>query len=101
MLRTILVPLDGSALSASILGQVRRILLRRDARVVLLRVVNEKDARADLVAAARAELEVQARTLRAQGAQAEARVAMGDPADRVLRVASELRPDLIALSTHG
>jgi nucleotide-binding universal stress UspA family protein len=105
MLRTILVPLDGSALSASILGQVRRILVRRDARVVLLRVVPERElgaARgADPVAAARAELEEQARALRAQGAQAETRVLAGDPAERVLSAAAEIRPDLIALSTHG
>lgn len=103
MLRTIVVPLDGSALSSSILAHVRRILVRSDARVVLVRVVPEKELgkSRDPVATARAELEEQARALRAEGAQAEAQVIAGDPADGVLRVASTVRPDLIAMSTHG
>jgi nucleotide-binding universal stress UspA family protein len=98
MTTKILVPLDGSPLAEQVLAQVRRVLRREDAEVVLLQVVPDD---AGALAVGRTYLERLREELRAQGAQAVSRVVTGDPAAKILEVAQELSVSLIAMSTHG
>jgi nucleotide-binding universal stress UspA family protein len=49
----------------------------------------------------RAYLERVAAELASQGLIADTRLAMGDPATELIRVAGEEQVDLIAMSTHG
>src|SRR5262245_36853642 len=100
----ILVPVDGSELSDRILVHVSRLLMRTDAEVTILRAVPlaaglEQQTRED--APARRQVDELAAQLRANGANARGLVVRGDPAELILATASELRPSLIAMSTHG
>ncbi len=106
LLGRILVPLDGSELADRILEQVRRLLVRRDGAVTLLRVLTplalELEKRpGEQLELARLQLERLASALRAQGAQVTCEVAVGEPADRIHVFDLERRPSLIAMSTHG
>jgi nucleotide-binding universal stress UspA family protein len=96
LLNRILVPLDGSELGDRILVHVRRILHRADVHVTLLHVAPDRESGSDGSHVERLRDE-----LRIQGAQASSRVAVGDPASKILEVAEELRPSLIAMATHG
>jgi len=93
----ILVPLDGSELSESILSHVKRLVLVQGTRVILVHVLREptKDGHE------KRHLERVAETLARHGAHVETRVLGGEPADAILALALEVRPSLIALSTHG
>lgn len=97
MIQKILVPLDGSLLSDGALAPVKRLLHAEDATLVLLTVA--PDAAAGV--SARRHVEALARALEGDGIAAEARLAVGDPATRILEAADEIRPSLIALSTHA
>lgn len=107
MLDKILVPLDGSELADRILTHVQRFLCRADAQVILLEVVPESAARAvyppgeNALALARKHVEKLRDRLIENGAQARARVVIGDPATKILEIAQELDPALMAMSTHG
>mgnify|MGYP001610354005 CR=1 FL=1 len=106
MLDKILVPLDGSANSSSILTQVRRLLLASDAEVVLFHVVEAEPggsphARTREIALAREGLLPLRDALRADGARAELEVRHGVPAVSILDYAHEIAPSLVAMSTHG
>jgi nucleotide-binding universal stress UspA family protein len=107
MIEKILVPLDGSALADSILTQVRRVLIRSDAEVLLVRVIPESLPRESgasldqLKEIAIRELETRRDLLTMQGARAVSRLLMGDPAQSILNVALDYGPSLVALATHG
>lgn len=102
----ILVPLDGSELSAWVLDRGAALFRAPGAEVVLLGVVEH--AGGDLAyrtdprhAEAQAFL-VEARDrLRAQGVTALAEIRFGDPAQAILREIREGSYDLVAMSTHG
>ncbi len=100
MLQRILVPLDGSELGDSVVGHVRRLLLAKDSEVILVRVV-PRDAPDGELVAAESHLESWRLRFQAEGTKASVRIERGDPATRILEVAREIRPDLIAASTHG
>lgn len=104
---TVLVPLDGSELSDSILPHVERLVRGEGHDVVLLRVLPppgpdrpEAQAAAERAAAEAHLSRVRAR-LESHGARVTALVRDGDPAAEVLFAADELRPDLVAMSSHG
>jgi nucleotide-binding universal stress UspA family protein len=109
MLDRILVPLDGSEAAASILPQVRRILLRRDAEVLLVRALELPPSAeaglggvADLQEArAQAETVRVERALLEQGARVRSLLRPGPPADVILGTAEQERASMIAMSTHG
>lgn len=109
MFDRILVPLDGSPLAEAILSQVRRILLVKDAEILLVSAVSPTaTAEADAIesvgflqATALQYLEGIAEPLREQGARVRSVVQTGSPADTILRVAGEEKTSLIAMSTHG
>jgi nucleotide-binding universal stress UspA family protein len=96
-LARIVLPLDGSELAERILVHVRRLLVRRDALVTFVRVV----PKGEHPNAARNALERIVAALSEEGAQANARVVVGDPAEQILAVAEAQRASLIAMSTHG
>lgn len=93
-----LVPLDGSDLANRILTPLRRLLDTQEVkRITLLHIEEERDAtgeRDEGIARVR-ELLPETRVL------VEFRDEQGDPAGRILAVAEELAPDLIAMATHG
>lgn len=119
MLRTILVPLDGSDLSKTILAPLRRLLspggTRRVAplgsarhtsrvgpRVVLLHVVAGQHAAGEAeFASAQRWLEQARQDLEAEGQAASVRVARGDPTSAIVTCAADLGADLVAMATHG
>jgi nucleotide-binding universal stress UspA family protein len=109
MLDRILIPLDGSALAESVLVQVRRLLARRDAELLLLQVVtlppsNEADAGEPLDhlwSRATEYLQSVAGRLSSEGIRARTRVVEGFPAREILGAAKKEHADLIAMSTHG
>lgn len=103
MLRSVLVPLDGSTLSEAILPVMETLLVDAEAQVLLVSVVadhtrasveDELDRRTDYLSKTQARLE-------AAGLKVETRLERGDPADRILHVAEDVRADLIAMATHG
>lgn len=107
MLRKILVPLDGSELADRILVQVRRLLSREDAEVLLLTVLPEPSPdEGERAQAARLEevssrLEAKRRKIEEGGARARFDLMTGDPASQILSFAEAWCPSLIAMSTHG
>lgn len=98
MSKSILVPLDGSELAAAILIHVRRLVHGEDVEVTLLHVIPADGLESDRN---RARVEQLRDDFRAEGARATARVVVGDPAGKILEVADEIAPSLIAMSTHG
>lgn len=114
MFQRILVPLDGSELSASILPQLTRLLAAGE-EVILLAVVDADhatdheleeglsthDSLQKRLAAARTELNMRVEALSAQGIKARAQVQVGEPAAVIVSDASIDEPSLIAMSTHG
>src|SRR5215831_4132612 len=107
MKRNILVTLDGSKESESILSEVQRITTPRD-QVHLLHVVPPLHAPMGLQAThVLAPLEQALRYLQAireravPGQHGLDLVRSGDPAEEILTVALEKNINLIAMSTHG
>jgi nucleotide-binding universal stress UspA family protein len=109
MFERILVPLDGSARAEAILTQLRRILIHKDAEVILLKVltippVTEADAGPPtelLMTQATEYVQGLEQRLSSQGARVRSRVVEGRAAEGILDVAKEERATLIALATHG
>jgi len=127
MFKKILVPLDGSALSNSVLPHVRALAACCGSEVVLLRVIPEIGMRVvtpaviaqtveqtvaslppvlpdDLSmyeASARGQLEAVVAELAAAGLRAKARLGSGPVVEGILDAAAEEAADLIAMSTHG
>lgn len=104
MFEKLVVPLDGSAVAEKILGSLEPLLLRPRAELLLLRVVQGRDAPIEEVdlADARAYIERTCTRLAAKGFRASGHVVLGlDPADAIVRFAGEQHASLICLATHG
>jgi nucleotide-binding universal stress UspA family protein len=115
MFKKILVPLDGSALAATILPQVEDLAKSQKAEIVLLTVGNISsmailaEAGASVIDATLRSLKSAAedylakttKTLTAKGLKANGVYREGVPAWEVIRYADEARCDLIAMATHG
>lgn len=107
MIQRILCPLDGSYLSDEILTQVRRILCKQDAEVVLLRVlpapgaVQTTDEEGEL-RRAHYHLDRQRAALEKDGVKVRCELVTGDdPAQEIVRIAEGCEPSLVAMTTHG
>jgi nucleotide-binding universal stress UspA family protein len=128
-MKTILVPLDGSALAEQVLPSVQRLARTLDAQARLLRVVS--DAESEHLVAERANetyplagslttqwqreqwawttLEQQAEqylaetaaALREAGLTVDTEVQLGAPAEQIVALAERERVALIAMATHG
>jgi nucleotide-binding universal stress UspA family protein len=110
MYSRILVPLENSAADRTILEHVEKLARFSGARLLLVHVADGWVARhfdelqlreSEEMQQDRSYLERVARELTAKGFSVEARLAMGDPADEIIRIVDEEHVDLIAMATHG
>jgi len=117
MFKTILLPIDGSPLSARAIPFAQRIVKASQARLVLVRAYlpNDDDlalriehpemsraerAQIDLHQA-RAEFHSQVEKLRESGCMVDPHFANGAAADVIFQTAREVQADLVVMSTHG
>ena len=115
MFEKILVPLDGSALAATILPEVEDLAKSQKSEITLLTVSNVPSP-AILVEAGNAVIEPiliwrkgtaekylteTTKTLKAKGLKVSWVYREGTPAKEIIRYADEARCDLIAMATHG
>ena len=98
MIRTVLVPLDGSKAAEAVIPYVELIASRTGAAVHLLTVVHDENG-ATKAAEARAYLEDRAAALRPLSGSTN--VKSGDEAQVILTEADASDAGLIAMSTHG
>jgi len=106
---TILVPLDGSELAASILDQVGALVRGYSARLLLLTVgptlpaslPRSQDIQLTLTFQAESYLERLRMTLASEGLEVETAVRIGDPASEILEVAKDRQVDLIVINSRG
>jgi nucleotide-binding universal stress UspA family protein len=109
MLRSILVPLDGSDLAERALAYATALSVPTAASLVLVRAVaantladiDESVARAHGLATAKQYLSDQAARLRDRGRACEIATPLGSPAGCILSEAKRRGVDLIVMSTHG
>lgn len=109
MFRKILVPLDGSPVAEAILPQILRLLRRQDCEVMLLRIVDAGPTAdfddpinlAEEWEEAAEYLAYLSKSLSEKGVRVEVRIDKGHPADRIVEIAKEIKPGLVAMSTHG
>ncbi|HLZ26827.1 MAG TPA: universal stress protein [Chloroflexota bacterium] len=97
MLRTILVPLDGSRLAERALEYATAIAVPTAARLILMRTVAETEARH----AAERYLNDTAFGLRQRGFDCDTATPVGSAADWIVAEAESREVDLVAMSTHG
>lgn len=107
MLTKILVPLDGSPVGDAVLSQLRRLLVRQDAEVLLVRVIPEELVEGNTwvpehtTENVRRHIERVCEELVAEGARAFFQIRTGEPAAAILREAEDFDPSLILMSSHG
>ena len=110
MYKRILVPLENSPADETILAHVRDLAKRLGSALVLIHVadgwvarnINELDLReSQEIREDRAYLEEQCRRLEAEGFDADAVLAGGEPAKEIAAAAEREQCDLIAMATHG
>ena len=110
MYRRILVALEHSAADATILAHAQDLARLTGAELLLVHVADGWAARnfdqlnlreSEEMKADRSYLEQIQAELTTAGFTVQVQLAMGDPADELIRVAEEGKVDLIAMSTHG
>ena len=108
MYRRILVAVENSAADRTILDHVRQLATLTNAEILLVHVADGWAARhfndlqlreSDEIKADRAYLESLVRSL--PGLRVSTELAMGDPANELIRLVEERHADLLAMSTHG
>jgi nucleotide-binding universal stress UspA family protein len=109
MMKTILLPLDGSPLAEQALPYAASLARRSGARIILVRAtqahtildVDASEAQLTVVSRAERHLEATAAQLRADGIEAEGHVYYDSPVPAILDAARRHHVGLIAMSTHG
>src|SRR6476646_2226904 len=110
MYRRILVAVEHSAADKTILTHVEQLARLTGAELLLVHVADGWAARnfnqlklreSEEMKADRDYLERLASELRTKGFKVEPLLAMGDPANQLIKVAEEKQVDLGAMSTHG
>jgi nucleotide-binding universal stress UspA family protein len=110
MYRHILVAVENSGADRTILEHVTQLAQLTGARLLLVHVADGWAARnfdrlnlreSEEMKADRAYLDQIQSELTARGLAVTTKLAMGDPSDELIRVATEQHVDLIAMSTHG
>lgn len=110
MYKRILVAVEHTGADRTIIEHVTQLARLTGATVLLVHVADGWAARhfdelelreSEEMREDRAYLAQVIAELTAAGLRAEARLAMGDPATEIVRVASEEQVDLVAMSTHG
>lgn len=99
----ILVPLEGSETDASVLEHIGELAGACGAAVTLLRAAHfhTREQRASELEDGEGALERAAELLRSRGLTVNTLLLSGEPQDVIVQQAAELRPDLIAMATHG
>ena len=106
----ILVPVEHSDADQTILAHAQNLARLTKGRLLLVHVADGWVARnydalelreSEEMQQDRAYLEQLTETVRAAGLDVECRLALGDPASEILRVAEQEHVDLIAMATHG
>jgi nucleotide-binding universal stress UspA family protein len=106
----ILVPVEHSDADTTILAHAQALAKMTGSRMTLVHVADGWAARnydalelreSEEIKDDRAYLERLVSEVRSNGFAADCKLAMGDPATEILRVASEEHVDLIAMATHG
>jgi nucleotide-binding universal stress UspA family protein len=100
-LRKIVIPLDGSHRSASILPSVTEIARAHRAKVMFVTVVSptrKEDLPVDTICH---NVFREQERLKSQGLDVDLAVVYGDPATEILAFAAKNQADMIAISTHG
>ena len=99
----ILVPIEGSETDAPVLEHIAALAGVCGAEVTLLRVAHyhTRDQRSCELEDAEGNLERAAELLRSRGVTVTTLLLSGEPQEVIVRQAGELRPDLIAMATHG
>jgi nucleotide-binding universal stress UspA family protein len=110
MYRYILVALENSASDRAVLEHIEPLAKLMGSKLLLVHVADGWAARAfndlelresDEMRADRAYLEERCAELTSRGVVCAARLALGDPASELVKVADAEKVDLIAMSTHG
>lgn len=110
MYTRILVAAENSPADRAVIEHVQQLARLTGARLVIVHVADGWVARnfdelelreSEEMREDRAYLERLRAEFAAQGFDVETRLALGDPATEIARVADEERVDLIAMSTHG
>lgn len=107
MIEKMVVPLDGSMTAEAILPQVRRLLYRKDAEIILVQAVllpvtdNALLLADQILASAQEYMLGKAESLQRQGVRVRHVVRFGSPAGVILDVVEEEKATMIALATHG
>lgn len=107
--RAILVPLDHTDRDRAAIAHAAAMARQHDAKLYLLHV--EEDVTSQVFGSMASTAEVEAgeqyldrivKGLRAQGIQAEAAVSYSnDPKQEIIRLAKQLKPDLVVMGAHG
>ncbi len=110
MYRHILIPLENSPTDDCILEHVKPLARMMSAKLLLLHVADGWAARnflqlnlaeSEEIKKDRAYLQQRQAELTAEGFEVDHILAMGEPADEIIRLSRERAVDLIAMSTHG
>jgi nucleotide-binding universal stress UspA family protein len=108
MYRHILIPVEHSDADRTILAHVQDLARLTKAKLLLLHVADGWAAQLRAAGAAWSERSKTTRVLdqlcgdvRSSGFEVDCKLAMGDPASEILKVADEAGVDLIAMATHG
>jgi nucleotide-binding universal stress UspA family protein len=110
MYQHILVALENSEADRAVLAHIEPLAKLLGSKLLLVHVADGWAARAfnelnlresDEMRADRAYLEQRRAELEARGFECRARLALGDPASELVKVARDEHVDLIAMSTHG
>ncbi|HEX7779475.1 MAG TPA: universal stress protein [Vicinamibacterales bacterium] len=110
MYRRILIAVENSSADRTILDHVEGLARLTGAELLLVHVADGWAARnfdqlqlreSEEMKADRAYLDELQRELIGKGFSVETRLAAGDPADELIRVAGAEKVDMIAMSTHG
>ena len=99
----ILVPIEGTETDAPVLEHVAELAAVCGSAVTLLRVAHyhTRDQRSCEIEDAEGDLERAAELLRSRGIPVTTLLLSGEPQQVIVQQAAELRPDLIAMATHG
>lgn len=110
MYQRILVAIENSPADQAILEHVARLAALMDSDLLLVHVADGFAARhfddlklreSEEMKADRRYLEQLQKELAARGLRVAIELAMGDPANELIRVAEQQHVDLVAMSTHG
>ena len=99
----ILVPIEGTGTDAPVLEHIAELAVVCGSSVTILRVAHfhTRDQRSCELEDAEGDLARAAERLRSRGITVTTLLLSGEPQEVIVQQAAELRPDLIAMATHG